>query len=120
MIDVPAAGGVATVVTMADGTTSMYTSTGGGTLGAGSHEPVARASGALLAELQELIEMFPADERTSLPAADLVQITIVTREGRRRANLPAAAFWGREPSTLVALIGRIHEVIAAIRATEPA
>src|SRR5215831_8372236 len=85
VIDIPGKGGMASVVAMADGTTSMYTSTGGGTIGAGAHEAVARATHALLATLQELIEMFPADERVDLPPADLVQITLVTRVGRRRA-----------------------------------
>src|SRR5262245_15450288 len=120
VIDIPSRGGIASVVAMADGTTSMYTSTGGGTIGAGAHEAVARATHALLATLQELIEMFPADERVDLPPADMVQITLVTHVGRRRANVPAAAFWGNEPSTVVELIAAIHDVISAIRRIDPA
>jgi hypothetical protein len=49
----------------------------------------------------------------------MVQITVVTPAGRRRANVPAAAFWGDEPSTVVELIGAIHDVISAVRAAEP-
>ena len=41
VIDIPSEGGIASVVALADGTTSMYTSTGGGTIGAGTHEAVA-------------------------------------------------------------------------------
>jgi hypothetical protein len=37
VVDVPAQGGFATVVGLTDDTTSMYTSTGGGTIGAGKH-----------------------------------------------------------------------------------
>ena len=35
VVDIPQRGGYATVVAMADGTTSMYTSTGGGVIGGG-------------------------------------------------------------------------------------
>lgn len=120
VIDIPSEGGMASVVAMADGTTSMYTTTGGGTIGAGAHGAVASATHALLVTLQGLIEMFPADERVDVPPADMVQITLVTATGRRRASVPAAAFWGKEPSTVVELIGAIHDVISAIRGTEPA
>lgn len=101
VIDIPAEGGIASVIAMADGTTSMYTSTGGGTIGAGTHDAVASATQALLAKLEGLIEMFPADERVDLPLPDMVQITLITPDGRRRANVPAAAFWGEEPSTVI-------------------
>lgn len=119
VVDIPREGGTASVVAMADGTTSMYTSTGGGTIGAGAHESVAGATRALLATLQRLIEMFPADERLDLPTAELVQITVITPAGRRRASVPAAAFWGREPSTVVELIAAVHGVITALREIEP-
>lgn len=103
------------MVALADGTTSMYTSSGGGTIGAGAHESVVRATRGLLTTLQDFIEMFPEDERMELPPADLVQVTLLTPTGRRRASVPAAAFWGEEPSTVVELIAAIHDVISAIR-----
>lgn len=120
VVDIPSEGGMASVVAMADGTTSMYTSSGGGTIGAGTHDAVLNATHALLAELEGLIEMFPADERVDLPQADLVQITLITLNGRRRANIPATAFWGEEPSAVVELIAAIHDVISAIREAGPA
>ncbi|MCW2750713.1 MAG: hypothetical protein JWR83_1823 [Aeromicrobium sp.] len=40
---------VATIVSLADGTTSMYFSSGGGTIGAGDHESVADATRAFVA-----------------------------------------------------------------------
>jgi hypothetical protein len=119
VIDIPGAGGMASVVALADGTTSMYTSTGGGIIGAGAHEAVAVKTHALLTALQRLIEMFPADDRVDLPAADLVQITLITPTGRRRASVPAPAFWGQEPSTVADLIAAIHDVISAIREVGP-
>jgi hypothetical protein len=119
VIDIPKAGGMASVAAMTDGTVSMYTSPGGGTIGAGAHEAVAAKSHALLTTLQHRIEMFPADDRVDLPPVDLVQITLITPTGRRRACVPADAFWGKEPSTVVDLIGAIHAVISAIRETHP-
>jgi hypothetical protein len=97
----------------------MYTSTGGGTIGAGTHAAVSRATHRLLAALHDILTMFPADERVDLPQAGMVQITVVTPTERRRANVPAAAFWGDEPSTVVGLIAAIHDVITAIREIEP-
>src|SRR5438045_1141790 len=47
--DMDIGGDVATVVCMADHTVSMYTSTGGGVIGAGSHENVWQAAETLLA-----------------------------------------------------------------------
>ncbi len=119
VIDIPSEGDMASAVAMADGTTSLYTSTGGGTIGAGAHDVVVGATRALLTVLQQLIEMFPADERVNLPPSDMVQITLVTVTGRRRASVPADAFWGKEPSSVVELIAAIHDVISAIRGIEP-
>jgi len=119
VIDIPRAGEMASFVALADGTTSMYTSTGGGTIGAGAHESVAAKSHALLTTLQQRIEMFPVDDRVDLPPVDLVQITLITPTGRRCARVPADIFWGQEPSTVADLIAAIHAVISAIREIEP-
>ena len=54
VIDIPASGGFATLVGLTDNTTSLYTSTGGGTIGAGTHSAVATATHALLAAVQQL------------------------------------------------------------------
>jgi hypothetical protein len=114
VVDIPSGEGMASVVAMADGTTSMYTSTGGGTIGAGTHVDVAEKSHALLATLQRSIDVFPFDDRVDLPNDDLVQITIITPSGRRRASVPAAAFWGQEPSTVIDIIVAVQDVITAI------
>lgn len=119
VIDIPRGGGMASVVALADGTTSMYTSTGGGTIGAGAHEAVASKTHALLSALQRSIDMFPLDDRVDLPPVDLVQFTLITPNGRRRASVPSAAFWGQEPSSVVDLIAAAQDVISAIRDSEP-
>jgi len=49
VVDIPSGAAFATVVALTDNTTSMYTSTGGGTIGAGEHADVAAATHQLLA-----------------------------------------------------------------------
>lgn len=56
IIDIPAQGGCATLVALTDNTTSLYTSTGGGTIGAGGHATVASATHALLASAEDVPE----------------------------------------------------------------
>ncbi len=119
VVDIPSEGGSATVVALADGTTSMYTSTGGGVIGGGGHARVVAATHALLAVVQSMLTMLPADDRTDLPPQDLVMLTVLTPDGRRRAGLPVEAFWGREPSTVAPLLGAIHAVISALREITP-
>ena len=115
VVDIPAEGGMASVVAMADGSASMYTSTGGGVIGGGKHEAVEGA----VHGLEGLIEIFPEDDRVDLPPTDMVQITVMTPRGRRRACVPAAAFWGAEPSTVVELIAAIQDVMTTIRGVAP-
>lgn len=120
VIDVPGGGGgFATFVALTDDTTSMYTSTGGGTIGAGAHAPVAAAAHRVLREVQAILEQFPAATGLALPSPGLVQVTVLTPDGSRQAHLPEAAFWGREPSTVGALIGAIQQLITAISEADP-
>ena len=144
VVDIPAEGGMASVVAMADGSASMYTSTGGGVIGGGKHEavegavhglgrgggrPVMLVNGRRISgfgavrnlppEAIAKIEIFPEDDRVDLPPTDMVQITVMTPRGRRRACVPAAAFWGAEPSTVVELIAAIQDVMTTIRGVAP-
>jgi hypothetical protein len=52
VVDIPVQEGFAAVVALTDNTTSMYTSVGGGTIGAGEHQNVASATQALLSSAQ--------------------------------------------------------------------
>jgi hypothetical protein len=80
--------GPATVslVAVADGTTSLYFSTGGGIIGAGQHEAVAAASRTWLeAGIAHLDDLHPAAE-PQLPAAGETQFVAVTPDGLRSAS----------------------------------
>jgi hypothetical protein len=119
VVDMPRAGGYASLVALGDGTTSLYTSVGGGVIGAGAHEAVSAAAARLLEVLSERKLMFPADERVDLPPPEFVQITLLTRAAQRRANIESAAFWGKEPSTIPDIIGAIQDVLSALRELTP-
>jgi len=115
VIDIPADGGYATVVAMTDNSTSMYTSVGGGTIGAGEHEAVAAATHALLATIDGHLDEFAESDDTAQPAAGTVRVFALTPTGRRVADMPDDIFWIRSqgPQTPVAMAAQ--GVIAALR-----
>jgi hypothetical protein len=82
-LEIGMAGGVATIVCVADGTTSMYTSTGGGYLGMGRHEPVRRANAAFLAVVAAHLDSLTAVPDVPLPAQGDVNVAAVTADGLR-------------------------------------
>src|SRR4030042_4174386 len=55
MMETGYAVGFATLVSLADGTTSLYYSTGGGMLGSADYSPVANASNGLVAQAENQI-----------------------------------------------------------------
>ncbi|MGZ6267308.1 MAG: hypothetical protein ACXWNI_03880 [Candidatus Limnocylindrales bacterium] len=79
-------GGCVTFVSLADGTTSMYTSTGGGVIGAGQMEGPANASRQLLVELQTQLDLFPPAEACPLPGPGAVAFVVLTYDGIRRTE----------------------------------
>jgi len=71
-------GGVATLVALADGTTSLYFSSGGGIIGGGSHPQVAAATRALLAVVERHLDRMPVATGTPLPAAGRTVLRAMT------------------------------------------
>jgi hypothetical protein len=82
--------GCATIVSLADGTTSMYTSAGGGVIGAGQHEGPAAASRQYLAELQHQLDLFAPSDECPLPGDGAVAFVVLTYDGVRRAESTTA------------------------------
>lgn len=119
VVDVPARGGFATVVALTDGTTSMYTSTGGGTIGAGAHAEVAAATQRLLVEAQRNLGQFASKDDHGLPPAGFVRLHVLTPSVGRSIDVPENAFWGREPHELMPVIASVQAVISAISAASP-
>jgi hypothetical protein len=69
---------VATVLVVADGTTSLYLSSGGGVIGAGEHQAVRTASIAFLDAVERSLESFEAAPEPPLPGPDEVRIHALT------------------------------------------
>lgn len=119
VVDIPAEGGFATVVALSDNTTSMYTSTGGGTIGAGEHAEVASATQRLLVEVQRNLGLFSAQDDHELPPLGFVRFHVLNPSTGMQADLPEGAFWGKEGHELMPVITLVQDVISAIRAVSP-
>jgi len=80
--------GSATLVSLADGTTSLYYSTGGGMLGTGEYTPVAEASRALVAEAENHLQHMSSTDEFPLPGVGQVRFTLLTYSGIFSAEAP--------------------------------
>jgi hypothetical protein len=119
VVDIPDKGGYATVVAMADGSTSLYTSVGGGLIGGGEHRPVAAANARLLKEAQSQLPRLRPSDSTEHPAARTVRIFVVTPEGRRVADLQTDEFWSSHGGRWESLVEATQGVITALRKVDP-
>jgi hypothetical protein len=89
LVDIPAGDGeFATLVAMCDGTTSLYTSVGGGRIGGGGHAPVAAATRTLLSVVQQHLPSFSSNDDTSHAEARRTRSprARAARPGRRQPN----------------------------------
>jgi hypothetical protein len=112
LVDIPAPGGWVTVVALGDNTTSLYTSTGGGTVGAGERPEVAASTHRLLTAVDACLESFGADDGGAFPPPGWVRLHVLTDEHLRRADVPEDAFWGRIADPLMHVIGAVQEVVS--------
>lgn len=109
--------GGATLVCLADGTTSLYTTTGGGVIGGGAHETVAAATLRLLGVVAEALPAFAPDPDAALPPVGGVAIRALTYDGRFALAGPEAEFAaGRHPQWPV--FRAAHEVLTQLRLME--
>jgi hypothetical protein len=82
-MDTTYSNGTAAVVALADGTASLYTSSGGGLIGAGRFEPVRVAAIDLLQRVEGWLDLLGEDASATLPPVGRVTITALTYSGRR-------------------------------------
>ena len=82
------AGGSATVVCVADGTTSMYTSGGGGYIGMGGHESVRTANAAFRAAVAARLDLLVPATDVPVPSPGTVNLVAVTDHGVRLLSCP--------------------------------
>jgi len=109
--------GTATIVALADTTTSMYTSGGGGVIGGGEHESGALANRRLLQVVEGHLELFAPSDATGVPGAGRVRMTALTHAGRLVVEAPDDDLGnGRHPAAPV--FHAVHDVITALRELE--
>jgi hypothetical protein len=109
---------VASLVALADGTTSLYFSNGGGIIGAGQHDAVRRAVARFIELVDQNADALPIAETHPLPDVGRVRFYARTFEGLRAFEASTIELGeGRHP--LAALFHAAHEVITAIREASP-
>jgi hypothetical protein len=79
----------ATLVSLADGTTSLYLGNGGGIIGAGGTAAVANASKAFLRASGDYLHQMTSTKSFPLPLVDCVRFYVLTRDG----TYTAEALW---------------------------
>jgi hypothetical protein len=106
--------GTATLISLVDGTTSLYYSTGGGMLGSGEYTPVAEASKALVAQAEILFnQMSPASE-LPLPEVGQVRFTLLTYSGIL-TGVASEKTLARGKHILTPLYTHAHETLTRLR-----
>jgi hypothetical protein len=80
LVDMGLPNGVASLLSIADGTTSLYTSTGGGIVGGGFHESVRVATAKLLGLIESALGQFEPRLGFELPAAGRFAFVVRTYE----------------------------------------
>lgn len=110
-------GGVATLVALADGTTSLYLSTGGGVIGGGEHRQVAAATRRLLGIVERHLGQMPPSADTGLPAVGRVALRALTYQGRHGAEA-AEDDLGYQRHPLWPVFHAAHDVITELRLIE--
>ena len=108
---------VATLVGVADGTTSLYFSNGGGIIGAGNHAAVADANARWLEAGVAVLQQLSTVTDPPLPAEGMTQFVAVTRTGLRGDGAPEDEL-GEGQHWLSPLFFAAQDVITQIRLAE--
>jgi len=118
VMDMSFPGGVASLVSLEDGSTSLYTSTGGGVIGGGAHPPVVEATHAFLDAVAVYAPQFSPTDSDDVPEPGHIRFHALGFDGRRGADALEADLQARTHD-LWPLYYSGHQVITALRvATE--
>lgn len=105
------------LVVLADGSTSLYFSTGGGIIGAGGHEAVRKASANFLGSANQYLSYFSPASKYPLPAAGQVAFYFLTYKGVFTYSQNEIEL-GEGRDKLSNLFHAGHEVISHMREVE--
>jgi hypothetical protein len=109
---------VATLVVIADGTTSLYFSNGGGIIGAGQHVPVQRVSSEFLTNVAGVANRFTPTTDFPLPKSGRVRFYLLSGEGIGTAEASEQDL-GHNRHELSPIFHNAHDVISAVRESTP-
>jgi hypothetical protein len=110
--------GTATIVAIADGTVSMYLSSGGGVIGAGEHAAVRNAADHFRRVVAESYDLVPVSGELPLPAAGQIRFHARKLDGAFSAAAPEALLrTGRHP--LAPLYAAGQDLLTEIRLASP-
>ena len=113
--------GVATFLCLADGTVSLYTSTGGGVIGGGQHESVRAAAIQLVAGMNEFASEYIAacrpDSKHELARRGQVVFILLTSQGSHRAESSERDLAARK-HPFANLFANCNVVLTALRESE--
>ncbi|HYJ34036.1 MAG TPA: hypothetical protein VE326_12570 [Candidatus Binatia bacterium] len=110
--------GIATLLALADGTTSLYFSNGGGVIGAGEHAAVREAAESFLDAAEAHAAALPPVEATPTPRIGRVRLYVRTFEGTLGIEATDEELT-RNEHPLSAVFHAGHAVITAIRENSP-
>jgi hypothetical protein len=111
--------GTATVVGLSDGTTSLYTSSGGGVIGGGAHPPVVEATMRWLLIAEDAVGALDSATEFPLPDANHVAFAVLTFGGAYRGAATEEALRDEEHS-LAPLFHAGHDVVTELRRADEA
>jgi hypothetical protein len=111
--------GIATLMSLAEGTTSLYFSNGGGVIGAGEHAAVREAAESFLDVVEDHLADFPAVEATPTPRIGRVRFYVRTFDGTLGIEATEEELGGNLHS-LSPVFHAGHAVITAIRESSEA
>lgn len=112
-------GATASVVCLRDGTTSLYTSSGFGIIGAGEHEVVRQANARLFDELDQRLGDFTASEYTTLPQDGETVLRALTIDGQKLRTAREEEF-GEGRDSCSGVFFAAHGVLTELRIIDEA
>ena len=118
LMDMGSAEGTATLLAVVDGTVSLYTSTGGGIIGAGEHPSVRRRAMTFISTAEQYFEEFKKTTNSSLPTPGRIRFYLMTFSGTLTGDFDENAL-GEGHHKLSKLFYAGHEVISAMREKTP-
>jgi hypothetical protein len=106
-------GASATIAVVADGTVSMYTSAGGGMIGAGQHQQVHMPAARFLKTVEAILDSLPAATVAPLPGEGEAAIVALTYDGMRRGLVELKLLSAKDPFARGWVAGQ--DLITALR-----